>query len=63
MKDLTPEELAMQALVKAKDAFQNHISDYYCDPSYFDIDFKAYVLSVEDYKRITKVSLEHEVKE
>lgn len=61
--DLTPEEMAMAALIKARDAFLQYFEDEGCDAAYWDYRFTAWVVDSSFEHRLTRVEIEHEVKE
>ncbi len=61
--DLTPEEMAMEALISARDAFLKYFEDEGCDAAYWDYRFTAWVVDADFTTRLTRVEIEHEVKE
>lgn len=52
----------MQALLKAKEAFNQHLEDLGYDPAYWDIRFTAWEVDSNFEHRLTKIEIEGEVK-
>lgn len=56
-------EITMKALNKARGAFNDYLEKDGFDPSYWDIRFTAWLLTIDFDHRLTKFEIEHECKE
>lgn len=61
--DMSMEELAFHALHAARVAFEKYFEDQGMDAAYFDYKFIAWTLDSNFDTRLSKVVLEHEVKQ
>jgi len=62
-EEISDEELTMRALVAAKDAFNKTLEDAGVDGAFWDFRFTAWIVDSAFTTRLTKIELEHEVKE
>ena len=51
------------ALLKARDAFHQHLNGCGYDPAYWDIKFTCWQLTSNDFQRLRRFEIEDEVKE
>lgn len=62
-KDKELEVVTYEALEVARKTFDEYVESYGFDPAYWDIKFTAWLVSQDLKERLTRIEIEHEVKE
>lgn len=63
IEDKELEVVTYEALEVARKTFEEYLESYGFDPAYWDIKFTAWLVSQDLKERLTRIEIEHEVKD